>query len=175
MTAAMTLTYRAPWSTALKWISVLATLLLLGVSFLLPAPPEYPPLFWFVRLLGPVILTGTALFTVRGFEIQGGALFVQRLFWKTRIPIATLNAVEYRPGAFGWAIRTFGNGGLFSFSGWFYQKPLGSFQAFGTRTTDAIILKFSNRKPIVVTPETPEAFAKAIREEAMAQNRTANG
>ena len=40
---------------------------------------------------------------------------------------------------------------------------LGSFRALATRTTDAVILKFSDRKPIVVTPDDPGGFVDAIK------------
>jgi hypothetical protein len=68
-----------------------------------------------------------------------------------------------RRGSFGCAWGTCGNGGLYSFTGWHYQKPLGSFRALATRKTDAGILKFSDRKPIVVTPDDPGGFVEAIK------------
>lgn len=163
----MKTTFKAPWGATLKWTSSLATLLLLGISLGIPAPEEIGYFWWPIRLAGPVLVIGTALYTVRGYQIHDGALHVQRLLWKTKIPLSSLSAVEFRPQTFGWAWRTFGNGGLFSFSGWYFQTGLGSFRALATKLTDAVILKFNDHKPIVVTPETPEAFAQAVREEAI--------
>lgn len=165
----MKTTFNAPWGSSLKWISALATLLLIALSTLLPVPPDMQVAWWTVRLFAPALILGSALFTVRSYEIRDGVLWVQRLLWKTRIPIGSLNAVEFRPGRFGWAIRLFGNGGLYSFSGWYYQKPL-LFRALATRISDAVILKFSDRHPVVVTPNEPEEFAKAIRREAIRLN-----
>lgn len=112
------------------------------------------------------ILGGAALFTVRGYTVADGALHVRRLLWVTRIPLQTLTDAEWRHGSFGWAWRTCGNGGLYSFTGWYHQKGLGSFRALATRTTDAVILRFSDRKPIVVTPDDPATLVEALKSAA---------
>lgn len=156
--------FAAPWSKSLQVISWASTFLLLGITWGIPLPPPVPAfVWWLVSGLPVVILGGCALWTVRGYEIGGGCLLVRRLLWETRIPLHTLIDAEWRQGSFGWAWRTCGNGGLFSFSGWFYQKPLGTFRALGTRTTDAVILTFSDRKPIVITPDDPARFVEVIK------------
>lgn len=155
-------TFAAPWATSLKIISLLATLLLVTVAWFLSLREHIPlPALWAIRVL-PVLLTGAcALFTVRGYELDKGELRVRRLLWRTRIPLHSLVDAEWRQGPFGRAMRTCGNGGLFSFSGWFYQKGIGSFRALATRTGDAVILTFRDRKPIVVTPGDPAGFVQA--------------
>ncbi|MCB1225188.1 MAG: hypothetical protein KDK99_05190 [Verrucomicrobiales bacterium] len=159
-------TFDAPWSRTLKWISLLATVAVLAVSIWLPAPETVAWLWWPVRLFGPVLVSGCALFTIRGYTLVEGELRVQRLFWSTRVPLKNLRAVEFRPGPFGWAIRVLGNGGFFSFSGLFYQSGLSLFRAMATRVGDAIILRFTDRLPLVLTPADPQAFAEAVRQEA---------
>ncbi len=157
-------TFAAPWAASLKVTSILSTLLLLAIIWLLPLPKQADFLIVVsVRVL-PVVLVGTcALFAVRRYEIADGWMNVQRLCWVTRIPLRTLTDAEWRRGSFGWAWRTCGNGGLYSFTGWYYQESIGAFRALATRTTDAVILKFSDRKPIVVTPDDPAGFVKAIQ------------
>lgn len=156
--------FAAPWSTSLKVISISASVLLLAVTLFVPLPADSPDMFgWLLRLLPAVILVSCALFTVRGYEIANGCLLVQRLVWKTRIPLSRLTQAEHRPGPFGFAWRTCGNGGLYSFTGWYYQKPLGAFRALATRTTDGVILTFSDRKPIVVTPDDPARFVEVAK------------
>ncbi|MEZ5385594.1 MAG: PH domain-containing protein [Prosthecobacter sp.] len=163
----MRTTFNAPWSTSLKVISISVSLFLLAVTCILPLPSSTQPLAWcIVRFLPVILLVGCALFTVRGYEIENGILLVPRLLWKTRIPLQSLTHAEHRPGPFGWAWRTCGNGGLYSFSGWYHQKPLGSFRALATRTTDAVILTFSDGKPIVVTPDDPARFVEEISKSA---------
>jgi hypothetical protein len=159
-------TFPASWSKLLKMISFLSALLLPAILWSLPVPEEAG---WgirvAIRVLPVVLLAGCALFTVRGYEVADGCLSVRRLFWLTRIPIRTLTDAEERRGSFGWAWRTCGNGGLFSFSGWYFQKSLGSFRALATRTGDVVILKFSDRRPIVVTPDDIDGFVEAVKAE----------
>ena len=57
--------------------------------------------------------------------------------------------------------RTFGNGGFFSMSGWFYSKTLGRYRAFVTDRRDAVILKFVDRT-IVVSPNPAQEFAETV-------------
>lgn len=156
-------TFAAPWATSLKAISLLSTILLLAITWLIPSPEQPARLTPVLRTFPVLLLAGCALFTVRGYEVTDGWLNVRRLFWVTRIPLRTLTDAEWRRGSFGWVWRTCGNGGLYSFTGWYHQKPLGSFRALATRTTDAVILKFSDRKPIVVTPDDPGGFVDAIK------------
>jgi hypothetical protein len=162
----MKYTFAAPWATSLKVISLLSTILLLAILWLLPLPEQPVWLRAAVRVLPLVILGGCALFTVRGYEVEDRWLNVRRLLWVTRIPLRTLTDAEWRHGSFGWAWRTCGNGGLYSFTGWYHQKPLGSFRALATRTTDAVILKFSDRKSIVVTPDDPAGLVEAVKAES---------
>src|SRR5258706_15831756 len=106
-------TYKAPWSTSLIVISVLATILCLGISTgMVWKLGGMPPLF---ALLPLAILFGSALFTIRGYAITSDAILVQRLFWTTRLPLAGLQSAQFEPSAMRSSLRTFGNGGLFSF------------------------------------------------------------
>lgn len=156
--------FAAPWSTSLKVISISASVFLIGATWLVPLPATTSSIIWgVVRFLPVLILVGCAPFTIRGYEIAEGCLWVQRLVWKTRIPLQSLTTAEWRPGSFGFAWRTCGNGGLYSFTGWYYQKSLGAFRALATRTTDGVILTFSDRKPIVVTPDDPARFVETVK------------
>ncbi len=113
--------------------------------------------------VGGMLSGGLGHSDVFGQEVAEGWLNVRRLLWVTRIPLQTLTDAEWRRGPFGWAWRTCGNGGLFSFTGWYHQKSLGSFRALATRTTDAVILTFSDRKPFVITPDDPGGFVESVK------------
>ena len=135
----------------------MSTVLLPAICWLIPLPDDMALAGRLAIWLIPLLLLGTcALFTVRGYELVDDEMHVQRLLWRTRIPLRTLTDAEWRHGSFGWAIRTCGNGGLYSFTGWYYQKSIGSFRALGTRTIDAVILKFRDCNPIVITPNDPD-------------------
>jgi hypothetical protein len=59
------------------------------------------------------------------------------------------------------SIRTFGNGGAFSFSGVYYNKRLGSYRAFVTDPRRAVVLRYATRK-VVLSPAVPEDFVNDL-------------
>lgn len=146
------------------WISSLGSLLCLGIStgFALSGNP---------RLHGPALLPAVllgicALFTVRGYVITADALLVRRLLWCTRLPWgakAPLQSVQPVPDAMRGSIRLWGNGGLYSFSGLFRSKALGSYRAFVTDQHNTVVLRFAGRT-FVVSPASPQDFASDVQQ-----------
>jgi hypothetical protein len=157
--------FGAPWSAGLKLVSALSTALLLGVAvFFAETFPRgrlggLPFAFSLSVLWG--VLLGSALFTVRGYDLNASELLVRRLLWPTRIPLQDLRTAWADPAAMKGSIRLFGNGGLFSFTGLFYNRRLGRYRAFATDPSNAVVLKFATRT-IVVTPEAPREFLNAL-------------
>ena len=152
--------YEAPWSTSLIVMSIITTVLCLGIPvgawFNLAAKPP-PGVLGCVVLLPLVILFVTALFTIRGYSISSDSILVQRLLWSTALPRAGLESAQVEPDAMRGSIRTFGNGGAFSFSGFFYNKRLGSYRAYVTDPRRAVVLRYANRR-VVLSPAAPEDF-----------------
>ena len=54
-----------------------------------------------------------------------------------------------------------GNGGLFSFSGWYCNKALGTYRAWVTDPGKTVVLRYGV-KTVVVSPSEPEAFVEAV-------------
>ncbi len=156
--------FAAPWSRLLKSISVLGTILLAGIPLLIlrVAPPLPGGLTMAVAGLPLAILAACLIYTVRGYELAGGELLIHRLLWPTRVSLDGLRSVELDPEALQGSLRLFGNGGLFSFSGWFRNKSLGVYRAYVTDHRRAVILTWDERR-IVVSPEPPERFVEALR------------
>ncbi len=65
------------------------------------------------------------------------------------------------PDALRGSLRIFGNGGGFSFSGFYYSKRLGSFRAFVTDRRRTVVLRYANRR-VVLSPATPEDFVQDL-------------
>jgi hypothetical protein len=101
--------------------------------------------------------------TVRGYTVTSDTILVQRLFWTTRLPLAGLQSARFEPEAMRWSIRTFGNGGLFSFTGCFRNKLLGAYRAFVTDPRRAVVLRYSGRSRL--------GQGKALWNRAVAQRR----
>lgn len=151
--------HQAPWSTLLIVMSTMATLLCLGIPLVMVKHGEHVP-FWAVLLPLSLVL-GCALFTIRGYTITGNAILVHRLFWTTRLPRADLQSARFDPKAMRRSIRTFGNGGFFSFTGFYRNKLLGAYRAFVTDPHRAVVLRYSKRT-VVVSPGAPEDFIREL-------------
>ena len=104
------------------------------------------------------LVVACALFIVRGYTVTPDAILVHRLLWTTRLPLAGLQSAQFEPNAMRWSIRTFGNGGFFSFSGFYRNKLLGAYRAFVTDRNRTVVLRYSGRT-VVVSPSSPEEFA----------------
>ena len=141
--------YEAPWSTSLIVMSVLTTVVCLGVTagaWLSLAAKHPPGVLGCVALLPLVILFGTALFTIRGYSIASDCILVHRLLWSTVLPRAGLESAQVEPDAMRGSIRTFGNGGAFSFTGFYYNKRLGSYRAYVTDPRRTVVLRYAKRR-----------------------------
>lgn len=163
--------FRAPWSKSLIVASTFATLVCLGVSYAmwtlpLTGGPAESMRLWLAQLPLAVILI-CAVFTVRGYSITNRELAIRRLLWTTRVSLHGLQDAYSDANATHRSVRTFGNGGFFSFTGYFRNKQLGSYRAFMTDRQRAVVLRFST-SVIVVSPDRPEDFVSTISQYKMA-------
>jgi hypothetical protein len=152
--------FKAPWCASLIVVSTLLTVVCVGVT--VGAQPwaarqGHSWLAW----LPLALVVGCALFTIRGYTITSDAILVYRLFWATRLPRAGLQSARMDPKALRWSLRTCGNGGFFSITGWYWNKSLGAYRAFVTDPRRAVVLKFA-RRTLVVSPESPEDFVREL-------------
>ena len=156
--------FKSPWGRSLIIISTAATLLCLGVTIIpwLSAAPAHLGRFAFwVSLLPLALVVTCALFTIRGYTITQDTLEVHRLLWRTRIPLEGLQSVQFDPHAMRRSIRTFGNGGFFSFTRFFWNKALGAYRAFVTDSERTTVLRFPSRT-IVLSPEPEDEFIREL-------------
>lgn len=154
----------APWPVSLKVVSAAATVVLLGVTFALehaiPRGTRVPFAERFGTVLVAVpaaILLVTLLFIVRGYELDGTGLYVERLLWRTPIGLEGLNRAWHDPSAMRRSLRLFGNGGLFAITGIFQNKALGRYRAFVTNPKQAVVLRYETRV-VVLSPADPDAL-----------------
>lgn len=158
------LKFRAPWSKLLIWVSTITTLLCLTLGFLL-----HKQMFPFAPagVVSILLLLFTALpllafpFFIRGYTLQGSKLLIHRLGWNTTLDISEVEKACFDPNITHGSIRLFGNGGLFSFTGWFSSHTLGTYRAFFTDPKRTVVLIFPKRK-IVISPENPDQFVELL-------------
>ncbi|MDH3714219.1 MAG: PH domain-containing protein [Gammaproteobacteria bacterium] len=149
------MTFAARWSKMLIVVSVVTTGVCLVAGF---AAGHVQP--W----LGAAVMSMPAvalLFCVRGYTLKPDLLLVKRLLWSTEIPLRGLRSADADPTLLAGSWRTFGNGGFFSVTGWFYSRTLGRYRAFVTNRSDAVILRFVDRT-VVVSPDQANTFAEQV-------------
>ena len=156
----------APWSIGLKLTSTLGTIAVLAVGFAayhaIPTPAGFTHLFGLgVALVLPGLLLASLAFMVTGYSVKDGELYVERLFWSTRISLAGLSRVWFEPAACKGSIRIFGNGGLFSFTGLYRSRALGRYRLFATNFSQSVVFVLPQRV-VVVTPAGPQAFIEHL-------------
>jgi len=150
--------YRAPWGGLLIGASIFVTIFCLGMGIALFFLAHSR--LWVVAL--PVLLVpASALFVVRGYRITPDAILVRRSFWSTRLPRAGLSLAVCEPNAMRGSLRTFGNGGAFSFTGWYWNRRLGAYRAFVTDLRRTVVLRYRDRA-VVLSPKDPEEFVRDL-------------
>ncbi len=157
--------FAAPWGGLLLFLTIGMTVLCLavaiGVGTQAPIPRQIGQSAGLILL---AIAAGCALFTVRGYLVAGETLWVRRLFWSTRVSLRGLRSARFDPEATRASIRLWGNGGFFSFSGWYWNKRLGRYRLYATDPKRSVVLEWSERRA-VVTPDDPEAFIRRVHRE----------
>jgi len=158
----------APWSKNLKLMSAFGTAVLavVGVS----AYHAIPMVSGFAHTLGlgvalalTLSLLGSALFAVTGYAVDEAGLHIERPLFATRVSLDGLQRLWSGPEACQGSLRLFGNGGLYSFTGLFRNRTLGTYRLFGTDLRRAVVLQWPARV-VVITPADPAAFIAHLQQ-----------
>lgn len=157
--------FHAPWGAALKTMSSLITLLLLGVAWIGLRTEADMGAIWYASMVGmPLLILLIALYyIILGYLLTASRLRVRRLGWMSEWGLDGLEAVAADTGAMVGSRRLLANGGLFSFSGRFRNKQLGVYRAMATDPNKAVILRWPDRT-LVITPDDPERFVRTLCE-----------
>src|SRR5687768_9050862 len=101
-----------------------------------------PPLLAAALLIGlPPLLVAVAFASrVRGYTLTEDTITVQRGFGFTRLPLAGLRSVSGDVEAMRGSVRVLANGGVFSFTGRYWNMKLGWYRAFATDPSRAVVL-----------------------------------
>jgi transcriptional regulator with XRE-family HTH domain len=97
------------------------------------------------------------------FSFKNDKLVVQHVIFATRYDLAKLTGYEVNPDAMMSALPlTFP---ILVASAWYRSPLLGTFRAYISDQRNCVVLEFGQKK-IVVTPENPQEFVEALREQA---------
>jgi len=151
--------FNAPWGDLLIGLSVMSVALLAGLWVLMFTLKVTGHIF--VEVFLCAIFVGCVPFVVRGYEIEGQTLYILRLGWKTREPLAGLQSAVADSSLIEDSYRILGNGGLLSFTGLYSSPRLGKYRAYLNDERKVVVLTFPDRK-IVISPGDPGRFVTAV-------------
>lgn len=157
-------THKAPWGKTLTIVSILTTVLCGSAAFLprlIPSLEQSGPTLNWLLWLPALFIPACAWFMVLGYSITPDAILIRRPFRVTRLPHAGLQSAEPEPNAMRGSIRTFGNGGFYSITGWYWSKSLKAYRAFVTDLNRTVVLRYRDRT-VVISPDNPEEFAREL-------------
>lgn len=160
-----TMQFRAPWSGMLQTTSIVtAGVLVLAavVATIFVSTGLIRPRGTFMIVLPPLLLAAALVYQVRGYTLTDDAIFVRRVIGNFRLPLEGLLAVTGDAEAMRGSVRLFGNWGLFSITGRYWNRKLGSYRAFATDPSRAVVLRYSN-ETVVITPHDPQHFIMRAR------------
>ncbi len=161
--------YAAPWDRSLRVstgallaIVALAAVLVLGVTAAMGGPIARALGAFALVVLAAVAIFGWAL-APTGYVVEGGTLRIERRLRPISVPLARATAVARIAEL--WALgaaRMGGSAGFFGHYGSFWNRGLGSFRLYATRTHDLVLLEFPDDR-LVLSPDPPERFLDDVR------------
>jgi hypothetical protein len=118
-------------------------------------------LFLYPAVLCLLLVLALPFLRVRSYVLNGDELRINLGYGTKVFSLAGLREVRRCPDAFAGAIRTLGNGGLFSVLGRFRSDRLGAFRAY-VSDPDALVLLEWNEERVVISPADPGRFIELV-------------
>jgi hypothetical protein len=121
-----------------------------------------------LAFLAPALLTimliAFWLYRPEALILTDEAVVVDRKISKISIPYSDIVQVTLPENKdLRFAVRTFGNGGLFGYTGKYYKQPYGSMTWYCSQRKNYVLLETSAGKKIVVTPDDREAMVSELK------------
>lgn len=111
-----------------------------------------------------IVMAVSYYFSIRHYEISDGKLMVRRPFDAIQIPLGNISDVHtVDRKSLRRTVRTFGIGGLFSYTGTFWNKEFGSMTWYVTRMDKAVLMVDAKGTKVVVSPDEAERFVKFLK------------
>ena len=147
----------APTSTAIKVITGLIGCLALFFIFL----GLSQPVMQLAALLMVILMFACYLYAPVGYEIKDQTLIIH-LRIKKKV-LGQVRSCSVPEGNFPKSIRTWGNGGLFSASGFFWNRSWGKFRADVTNLKNPYLLLVETEKiKVLISPVRPRQFEEFL-------------
>ena len=128
-----------------------------------------PGVPWALRLLLVPLMVAAPVLALamapRGYRVAGGQFVVERLAGEVALPLASITGAERVTWKdFGRTIRTFGSGGAHGIYGRFRSANFGPMDFKATRRDRLVLIRRGEgERPMVVSPDDPDALVAALR------------
>ncbi len=144
----------------ISFIVVLFILNLINNSLFLPQANFSLSLgFYFLAILFLYIL----LFIPKYYSVDASAISIHRPIFSFKINRSEIAACSViLNGEMRGVIRVAGNGGLFGYTGFFWNTKYGTMRWFATQRKNYVLIEKTNGNKIVITPDEPEKFIEAL-------------
>jgi len=152
--------YSASLGQSARLITIFVAVLFVGIIglnlFILPNDRE--PWIMLVHLGTGLLLIGIFLycyfFRVTGYVVDRERITIRRPAGEKHILIKEVEKVVLpETGSLRRSIRTFGNGGIFGYTGSFANSTYGSMTWYATRIDKSILIVTKDKKKILLTPD----------------------
>jgi Bacterial PH domain len=155
------MTFKASFDWMVKLITIAFCLFFLTffVLWFINIETSRTPIFSVIML---IILGIVYLFHVQNYEVTHEGVKINRLIGPKQIDFSTIkNVYKVKNDDLGFMIRTFGNGGIFGFMGFYKSQIYGNMRLFGTQQRNYVIVE-TNLTKYVLTPDEPFDFVKNV-------------
>ena len=112
-----------------------------------------------------LVIVVAALYMLHTTEItvNSTSLTIERKIKPLTINFSDIKSVSLVPKKdMGFVMRTFGNGGVFGYTGMYYSKAYGSMTWYSTNRKSYVLIEKTNGKKLVITPDEPESMLREI-------------
>lgn len=126
---------------------------------------------WMIGLAITVLILGAALMVLIRLYSRPKCFTItpegMRIDWPGRsrkLPRGAFTEMRLVTGTeLGSLTRRFGMRGLLGCFGWFTSEYMGNMDAYVTRNDGLVYIRMKNRRPLLLTPETPEVFLETLK------------
>lgn len=160
----------SPLSPSIIIITVLTSFILLGVPIYFLSNPPIPSSIEPLIFLLPSIWILSLSSRIKGYELSSNRFTVYRILWKNSFTLLSPLLAKRENGEAKISIRVFGNGGMFSASGYFWSRSLGIYRSFVTHPFRLVILKIG-KKTLVLSPDDPDLFIQSVNQREISSSK----
>src|SRR5580693_3113029 len=111
--------------------------------------------------MAPVLIIGLliAMYFLKPLSVivDNNSITIERKMKPVTIPFTEIKTIrQLQKEEMAGAIRTFGNGGVYGYTGLYYNKKMGSMTWYCTQRKNYVLIEKADGKKLIVTPDNAE-------------------